>query len=415
MDKRLKPVFTHNNKHENVVYLMTKAFRIKNNYSLYNSILFKEKFNKNLTVVIVRGKEENSRNNAFFDKMTFDLKDRLKIYANEVKSFERDIFNVEKDLQNSYAILIDKPYLKEDKTFFERVKKYCEANSVSLYSVDTNVSIPTEITSTKEEYSAKTIRPKIHRNLKDFRYNVLFEEESTYAEEKAEHVLKDFIENKLENYDLRNEPSKDYSSGLSKYLKYGFISPNTILEYLDDINNENKDKFIEELIVRRELAYNFVLYNKDYSDFSSITYDWAYTTMKNHKDDEREYLYTVDDYVNFKTHDKYFNTAMKEMIHFGTMHSYMRMYWCKKIIEWSKTYKEAYETAIYLNNYYFLDGNTPNGYNGVAWCFGKHDRAWKERPIFGKLRYMNSNGLKNKFDIDKYVELIDLKIEKGEH
>jgi deoxyribodipyrimidine photo-lyase len=117
------------------------------------------------------------------------------------------------------------------------------------------------------------------------------------------------------------------------------------------------------------------------------------------------------DYVQFKTHDPYFNAAMKEMVYFKTMSSYMRMYWCKKIIEWSKTYKEAYEIAITLNNLYFLDGNTPNGYAGVAWCFGKHDRAWTERPIFGKLRYMNANGLKRKFDIETYVKQIEARVE----
>ena len=136
--------------------------------------------------------------------------------------------------------------------------------------------------------------------------------------------------------------------------------------------------------------------------------------MKNHQYDLRDYIYTEDDYIHFKTHDIYFNTAMKEMIYFGRMHGYMRMYWCKKIIEWSTTYKEAYEIAIHLNNKYFLDGDTPNGYAGVAWCFGKHDRAWSERDIFGKLRYMNANGLKRKFDIDQYVENIEQEIKKHE-
>jgi deoxyribodipyrimidine photo-lyase len=169
--------------------------------------------------------------------------------------------------------------------------------------------------------------------------------------------------------------------------------------------------FIIELIVRRELAYNFVYYNPTYDEFKYMTYDWAYMTMEKHLKDEREYLYTKEDYLSFKTHDPYFNAAMKEMVYLGKMHSYMRMYWCKKIIEWSKTYEEAFKTAIELNNYYFTDGLTPNGYCGVAWCFGKHDRAWTERDIFGKLRYMNANGLKRKFAIDDYVEKMN-KIEK---
>jgi deoxyribodipyrimidine photo-lyase len=136
--------------------------------------------------------------------------------------------------------------------------------------------------------------------------------------------------------------------------------------------------------------------------------------MREHLGDERQYIYNIDDYIHSNTHDKYFNTAMKEMVYFGKMHSYMRMYWCKKIIEWSNTYKEAYEIAIQLNNSLFIDGNTPNGYAGVAWCFGRHDRAWTEREIFGKLRYMNENGLKRKFDIDEYVKKIEYEILREE-
>jgi deoxyribodipyrimidine photo-lyase len=135
--------------------------------------------------------------------------------------------------------------------------------------------------------------------------------------------------------------------------------------------------------------------------------------MNQHLKDKRLYIYTKEDYINFNTHDPYFNAAMIEMIYTGRMHSYMRMYWCKKIIEWSKDYQEAYEIAIELNNYYFIDGFTPNGYCGVAWCFGKHDRAWTERPIFGKLRYMNDNGLKRKFNIEDYVVKMN-EIRKGE-
>ena len=111
----------------------------------------------------------------------------------------------------------------------------------------------------------------------------------------------------------------------------------------------------------------------------------------------------MDDYVQFKTHDVYFNAAMKQMVYTGYMHNYMRMYWAKKIIEWSTSYKEAYQTILYLNNTYFIDGHDPNGYTGIAWCFGKHDRPWGERPIFGKLRYMNMEGLKRKFDMTSYV------------
>ena len=228
-------------------------------------------------------------------------------------------------------------------------------------------------------------------------------------EQKAKELLRYFIETNLNKYDQRSDPSKSLTSELSPYLKYGFISPLEIYKEVNLQTNPNKDSFIEELVVRRELAYNFIYYNKKYYDFDYMTYEWAYRTMENHSLDTREYIYTLKDYIAHNTHDIYFNTAMKEMIYLGKMHGYMRMYWAKKIIEWSPNYHFAFETITYLNNYYFLDGNTPNGFNGIAWCFGKHDRAWAERLIFGKIRYMNAAGLKRKFDIDKYDTNLEIK------
>jgi deoxyribodipyrimidine photo-lyase len=115
----------------------------------------------------------------------------------------------------------------------------------------------------------------------------------------------------------------------------------------------------------------------------------------------------VEELEKAQTHDPYWNAAQNEMVHRGKMHGYMRMYWGKKILEWTRNPMQAYHVALYLNNKYELDGRDPNGYAGVAWCFGKHDRAWKEREIFGKVRYMNDKGLRRKFKIDNYVERIE--------
>ena len=159
--------------------------------------------------------------------------------------------------------------------------------------------------------------------------------------------------------------------------------------------------------MRRELAFNFVYYREGYDAFETMTNPWAYRTMDLHNGDVRPYLYNLEALENFATHDIYWNTAMKEMVITGYMHNYMRMYWCKKIIEWTPNFKKAYETAIYLNNKYFIDGRDPNSYTGVAWCFGIHDRGWRERHVFGTLRYMNAQGLKRKFDMEKYIERVD--------
>jgi deoxyribodipyrimidine photo-lyase len=317
-----------------------------------------------------------------------------------------------------------------------------------LIQVESDVIVPVETASVKEEYSAGTFRPKIHRIIDDYMIpvqaniplvqSINLDHESVNlsdidgiisnlkisngnihnvyyhgGENEAEKHLDSFIENKLDNYnEYRNDPNKNALSNLSPYLHFGQISPLEIA--LKTRNSQASsisiDALHEELIVRRELSMNFVFYNKHYDSYESLP-EWAGKTLKDHENDIREYLYTPDQFENAKTHDPYWNAAQMEMVITGKMHGYMRMYWGKKILEWSKSPMEAYGTALYLNNKYELDGRDPNGFAGVAWCFGKHDRAWAERPVFGKIRYMNSNGLKRKFDADEYVQKInELKI-----
>jgi deoxyribodipyrimidine photo-lyase len=219
--------------------------------------------------------------------------------------------------------------------------------------------------------------------------------------------LKDFLEHKLDHFtDLRNDPSQDFCSGLSPYLHFGQISPLTMALQVRATDSPGKDALIEELIVRRELAFNFVHYNPRYDQYDGLA-PWALRTLNFHAKDHREFLYTPEQFEQADTHDPYWNAAQREMVVTGRMHGYMRMYWGKKILEWSKTPKEAFDTALYLNNKYELDGRDPNGYAGVAWCFGQHDRAWGERPVYGKVRYMNANGLKRKFNIEAYVAKVD--------
>ncbi|MGH4050770.1 MAG: hypothetical protein ACREVX_05370 [Clostridium sp.] len=211
---------------------------------------------------------------------------------------------------------------------------------------------------------------------------------------KAKLLLEDFISNKLSDYcELKNEPSEGYSSNLSPYLYFGQISPLYIYRRLIDVYVEDKKAFLEKLIIRRELSMNFVYYNNEYDTYNSLP-NWAKNTLEKHSLDEREFIYSREQLEQAKTHDPYWNAAQKEMSFTGKMHGYMRMYWGKKILEWSKTPEEAFSTAIYLNNKYLLDGRDANGFAGVAWCFGKHDRAWGERSIFGSVRFMNDKGLK---------------------
>ena len=169
---------------------------------------------------------------------------------------------------------------------------------------------------------------------------------------------------------------------------------------------ENKS-VMEQLIVRRELAENFCYYNNNYDSFDGFP-NWAKETLKAHYKDKREFLYSFENFESADIHDELWNAAQIQMMKTGKMHSYMRMYWAKKILEWSSNPEMALQTAIDLNDKYELDGRDPNGYTGIAWSLGGlHDRAWFERPIYGKIRYMNYNGCSSKFDVKAYMKKIN--------
>jgi deoxyribodipyrimidine photo-lyase len=163
------------------------------------------------------------------------------------------------------------------------------------------------------------------------------------------------------------------------------------------------EAFLEELIIRRELSDNFCYYEPDYDSFAGFP-DWARRTLEEHRKDEREFLYTKKQFEDAATHDELWNAAQREMVTTGKMHGYMRMYWAKKILEWTESPEEALDVAIKLNDKYELDGRDPNGYTGVAWSIGGvHDRPWFERHVFGKVRYMNARGCARKFDVSRYI------------
>lgn len=242
----------------------------------------------------------------------------------------------------------------------------------------------------------------------------------------ASRTLDHFITTKLINYaDSRNIPGQDCQSDLSPYLHFGHISPVEIamrvlifagLEashaatLIKEKNNpiqlqRSIGAFLEELIVRRELSCNFCYYNRDYGNYKCIP-SWARMTLTNHQLDAREHTYPLSLLETAETDDILWNAAQTEMVKTGKMHGYMRMYWGKKIIEWSPEPEYAFDVMIYLNNKYELDGRDPNAYAGIAWCFGKHDRPWQERSVFGMIRYMNAAGLKRKYDMDLYVKKV---------
>lgn len=208
--------------------------------------------------------------------------------------------------------------------------------------------------------------------------------------------------------DLRNNPEKDYQSGLSVYLHFGHISAQR-LAYLTKTMmppSQSKDDFLEQLIIRKELTDNYCI-NNELQDKVEGFDNWALKTLEDHKNDPRDPSYSLEEFEKGLSYDPIWNAAQLELVKFGNIHGYLRMYWAKKILEWSKDYKTAFETALYLNDKYALDGNDPNGLVGIAWSIGGvHDHGWKERPVFGKIRYMNDKGCKRKFDVDLYINRI---------
>ena len=315
-----------------------------------------------------------------------------------------------------------------------------ERLSVPLWTVDADVIVPTQLL-LREQYAARTIRPRIHNWLDDFLRPVCnasartqwrqpknlmsLDPEADFLSEfkmdrsvspvstfrggtaKALKALKHFLGERLKGYSVRrNHPDLDGTSQLSPYLHFGQIGPHTIALAVKDADAPPEDKkaFLEELIVRRELAINFVRYNPDYDRLSSAE-PWAQTTLAAHRKDERTHLYKAGQLENAATHDPLWNAAQKQMVQSGWMHGYMRMYWAKKILEWSRSPEDAFNTAVQLNDRYELDGRDPNGYAGIAWAIGgKHDRAWgPERPVYGKIRYMSLNSTLRKFDSKAYI------------
>ncbi len=328
--------------------------------------------------------------------------------------------------------------LRMKRQWKERIRRNIR---IPFHEVDTHNIVPCRAASSKLEYAAYTIRPRIHRTLFEYLDEIPRLRKHPFpwpgtvertewdagkknlkassavpevawirpGEKAAAGALRHFIENKLETYDARrNDPTQDGQSDLSPYLHFGQISPQRVALAVEatDLPRTAKEAFLEELIVRRELSDNFCFFNQDYDNLKGIP-DWAKKTLDEHRRDRRPYLYSLDEFEAGKTHDDLWNAAQMEMVKRGKMHGYMRMYWAKKILEWTRSPEEAVEIAILLNDRYELDGRDPNGYAGILWSIGGvHDRAWFERPVYGKIRYMSYSGCKSKFDVKGYIKKV---------
>lgn len=316
--------------------------------------------------------------------------------------------------------------------------------SVPVYEVDTHNVVPVWLASDKQEYAARTLRSKLHRRAAEFlvapaklerhpmRYDtapkglsfaslhrqVVSQQRSNgtrppqqAGERAALAELRSFINERLSGYATgRNDPLKDQLSDLSPYLHYGNISSlRVMLEVEAAVSRQpalraDADALFEEMVVRKELSDNFCFYTRQYDVLVGAP-AWARQTLAKHADDPREHLYSREQLERAETADPAWNAAQRQMLATGKMHGYMRMYWAKKVLEWTPSVEEAIDTLVYLNDFYMLDGGDPNGYVGILWSVaGLHDRPWGERAVFGTVRYMNYAGLKRKFDIAAYEQ-----------
>lgn len=350
--------------------------------------------------------------------------------------------------EDASLVVCDRGYLRHQKGWREHVAHRAKCEVVQI---EADVVVPVETASDKREYAARTIRPKLSRHhqyfLVDLRATVLKKDSLNLrvggldlsnvdrllddlrlddsvrpvaqlfpgGTQAAKRVLRSFINKRLKNYDEhRNQPDTDEVSYMSMYLHFGQISPVYVAREIECTSHGSKaDRagYLEELLIRRELAQNFVHFEPKYDSYACLP-RWARDTLREHRSDPREFQYTKQQLEDAETHDKYWNAAMREMRYTGYMHNYMRMYWGKKIIEWTNTPEYAYQVALELNNRYFLDGRDPNSFANVAWLFGNHDRAFAERQVFGKIRYMSQGGLQRKADADAYVEKVDKLVDR---
>ena len=435
-----------------VLYWMQQSQRAAQNHALEYAVQQANKLDRMLLVAFGLMDDYPEANLRHYTFMLEGLKETMAtLAARGIKMVLRRGHPSEVTLKlgrRASMIVCDRGYLRHQRAWRQQVAQ--EANC-RVEQVESDVIVPLEVVSEKAEYAARTIRPKIQRHLETYLIGLkpakvkhpslglqvkgidlngtekllcklkldrsvspvsdLFKGGTSQAVKRFDK----FIRRRLKQYDQHsNQPQTDDISHMSPYLHFGQISPLflalKISRVPESLKASNK-AYLEELVVRRELAMNFTFYTSDYDAYTCIP-GWARKTLADHQVDKREYVYSHRQLEKAETHDPYWNASMLEMKHTGFMHNYMRMYWGKKILEWSATPQKAFRATLTINNKYFLDGRDPNSFTGVGWIYGIHDRAWAERPIFGKTRYMAASGLERKCDIAAYVKKVEDLVKK---
>lgn len=423
-----------------VVYWMSREQRVEDNWALLFAQQEAVLFNRTLVVVFCFSSDypsANSRHYLFMLKGLAEVRLRLEelnigfvlLSGDPVRSLLSYI-----ERNDPHQLITDfdplRVKLRWKKALVQKV-------TLPVVEVDGHNIIPSWLVSDKKEYAAYTIRPKINRLLADYLVDIpkicrhpVSEGVAIVDKINVQHLMRGvtvqlpevtwctpgyraassvahrFVGDGLARYsDESSDPCKQGLSGMSPYLHFGQFSAQRLALLVQDaaVVEESKKSFLEELIVRRELSDNFCLFEPNYDTIAGFP-DWANRTLDQHRNDSREYLYSFEEFEHFRTHDPLWNACQQDLVQTGKLHGYLRMYWAKKILEWTCSPEQALEFALILNDFYSLDGRDPNGYAGVAWSVGGvHDRAWGERAIFGKIRYMNDAGCRRKFNVNAYI------------
>ncbi|CDU18836.1 DNA photolyase [Plasmodium yoelii] len=433
---------------KNVLLLLTRDFRIADNWSIIYAYDMAKKNKCNLLACTYINRKEK------FTERYINIK--LKVLKNLEEEFKKlnipfyviPIFMIDEFMEflrihEIKTVVCDFHSLGYQKQFVENLVQMSNKKKIKILQVDSHNIIPLWITSKMEESSIRTIKPKIQTHLSSFlieyiklerfdqiiKYPEPFDIVSLYkkltvnnscsvlsnfvcTEKKAREILEDFCKNKLDKYSVkRNDPNYDTINLLIPYINLGIISSQRCilevnkyaLQFPSIHASSGKEYFNDDLLIKKELADNFCFYNKNYDNFNGAK-DWAKESLKKHELDKRNHLYDYEDFRNARTHNDIWNCCQLQLINEGTIHEFLRMYWAKKILNWSENSRTALKCAIKLTNEFSIDGKTANAYVSImSSIMGVHDQSWNERSVFGKIRYMDYNSCKRNFDINLYM------------
>lgn len=416
-------------KQKTILYLVSRAIRFKDNQALYTAQ--KKALNQNAQLICLFNyypnyPYANLRNMHFLLSGLLEMSQKLNKHNIPLLFRQGNLIENINDLRNDFDItniITEQHVLKPILKAHDLLSEYCYSNMIEFLKVNTACVVPVDETSLKLEYAAKTIRPKIMSKYKSYllnfypiqihpqsiniesfnqiQFNNFFTQNKLEelslsklipGEDAANAQLQHFIEHGLKNYANRNEYDSQGQSYLSAYLHFGMLSPLKMIRDVENSQHENAPLFVEEALVRRELAENYCYYCKDYDSIKGA-WTWAQNTLNQHINDPREYTYTLEKFEKAETHDDLWNFCQMKIVTDGYLHSYLRMYWAKMVLYWTNTPQDAIDLLIHLNDKYMLDGRDPNGYTGIMWSVAAvHDRPWFDRPVIGLVRAMGKDG-----------------------